>query len=501
MNNTYSREGYNPVNEVHTVERYLRNTGSVWLKDSDVKDKVDLHQPNLLHYKGFTTIDKVGDMESRVAENIMRLKWLNTRLDVSDAIINSYIEEFEQTENEGRQLHYKQKDGVRMAVRESICVLTGGPGTGKTTVLSCMVYVLRKLQSDNRVVFTAPTGKAANRIKESTGENATTTHKKLGLGRGNKPETFWEDTFIMDESSMADLVLADALFKAIPLGKKLILVGDEEQLPSVGIGAVLRDIIASGVIECTMLTKTFRQDDSSTLFQNIKNIKEGLVELVEGSDFHPIELSQEISLNDIAITLRNNYIEMVEKYGIDDVCLLVPYRQSRQTISSDVMSPFIQKAVNKNTVGYKSRKFFFSKDDRVMQLENRTECANGDIGIVLEANETGVIVDFFGTQVHYETAEELETLALAYSMTIHKSQGSEYKAVIMCLLDSHEKMLNRNLIYTGVTRAKKECFLYYQPKALEKAIKTKADENRYSFLVEKLRALDIEYRLAQYNIA
>jgi exodeoxyribonuclease V alpha subunit len=165
------------------------------------------------------------------------------------------------------------------------------------------------------------------------------------------------------------------------------------------------------------------------------------------------------------------------------------------------MSPFNQQAVKKNTVGYKSRKFIFSKDNRVMQLENRTECANGDIGIVLEANETGVIVDFFGTQVHYETAEELETLALAYSMTIHKSQGSEYKAVIMCLLDSHEKMLNRNLIYTGVTRAKKECFLYYQPKALEKAIKTKADENRYSFLVEKLRALDIEYRLAQYNIA
>lgn len=498
---TFERKGTNPVNEKHTVYNYLKETGSVWLKDSDMKDKADLKQPNLLHYNGFTTIDKIGDMESRVAENIMRLKWLNGTFDVSDEVINAYIEEFERTENEGRQLHYKQKDGVRMAVRQPICVLTGGPGTGKTTVLSCMVYVLRKIQGDNRVVFTAPTGKAANRIKESTGENATTTHKKLGLGRGNRPETFWEDTFIMDEASMADLQLADALFSAMPLGKKLILVGDEEQLPSVGIGAVLRDIIASGVIECTMLTKTFRQDDSSTLFQNIKNIKEGLVELVEGSDFHPHKLENNVDLNDVAKMLRETYLKCVDKYSVDDVCLLVPYRQSKTTISSDVMSPFIQRAVNASDIGCKTRKFFFAKDDRVMQLENRAECANGDIGIVIEANSCGVTVDFFGVQVRYETEEELETLALAYSMTIHKSQGSEYKAVIMCILDSHSKMLNRNLIYTGVTRAKKECYLYYQPKALEVGITTKADKNRYSFLPDKLKALDIEYRLQKYNIA
>ena len=482
-----------------TVLESLKSTGSVWLPDDEFKDTVDLRAKNLLHYKGFTTLDKIGDMESQVAENILRLKNLNKTWRINEEIIDAYIDEFEQNENNGRSLDYKQRAGVKMAVVNFISILTGGPGTGKTTVLSCMAYVLRKIDNDIRIVYTAPTGKAANRIKESTGENATTLHKKLGLGgKDVEPEEFWEDVLIIDEFSMTDLWLANALFKALPLGKKIVMVGDVNQLPSVGIGAVLRDMIASNVLPCTKLTKTFRQDDSSTLFTNIQNIRNGIVKLIKGNDFHYFKIPTDTPRNKIAQALLKTYLRCVKKYGVDNVCLLVPYRRNiGNTISSDYMSPIIQKVVNTHNGGCTYSNLLFKKDDLVMQLVNRAECANGDVGKVIEASSNEITVLFTDTKVSYK-GKDLEQLALAYSMTIHKAQGSEYMAVIMCILDSHKKMLNRNVLYTGITRAKKECYLFYQEDALETAITTIADEVRYSFLAAKMERLDIEYRVAKY---
>lgn len=482
------------------VANAMALTGSVWVPQSALKFVPSPADKDIVLYNGFVTIRKAAMMETELAENMMRILKCAHQITIDATLIDSYIDEFEEKKNEGRKLHIHQRDAVHMVVNQPFSIFTGGPGTGKTTTLSAIAYVLRKIFPLYRIVYTAPTGKAARRIAESTGENATTLHKKLGLGYGNRPERFFEEVIFIDESSMADLELASTLFQALMVGQKVVLVGDVDQLPSVGIGAVLRDAIASGCIPCTMLTKTFRQDNSSTLFENIQNFREGTLNLIEGSDFKPIRLAPETGMNDIAITLRETYLQAVEKYGLENVVMLIPYRRyNTSVISADFMSSFIQGKINPEKTGYAHEKEnhtrFFKKGDYVMQLENRKECANGEVGIVTDVTPSGVLCEFNGESVFYE-GKNLEQLALAYAMSIHKSQGSEYPCVIMCLLNKHKTMLNRNLLYTGVTRAKKECILFYQDEAIETAVKTKADQERFSFLAEKLKMLDIQYRVS-----
>lgn len=481
---------------MNTVEEMLEATGSVWLPEATLKD-VNLRATNLVRFNGMVTTKEIAMTETRVAENVMNLLFRTQREYHNENEIDQLIKRFEIEENEGRELHYRQKDAVKMVINNSISVLTGGPGTGKTTVLSAIAYCLRVYNPSIRISYTAPTGKAANRIKESTGENAVTLQKKLGIGYEHKAKIIWDDIIFVDESSMMDLLLADEFFASIPIGTKVVIIGDVDQLPSVGIGAVLRDLILSKSVPCTMLTKTFRQDNSSTLFQNIKNIREGKTDIVEGSDYHATEITANMSLNDIAVSLRSTYMDAVKKYGIENVCLLLPYRQSRETISTDVMNPFLQRSCNPKKSGFKAYGEYFCESDLVMQLENREKCANGDVGKVIEVSPSGVRVEFTEGIATYNR-ENIGELTLAYAMTIHKSQGSEYKCVIMCLLDSHEAMLNRNLVYTGITRAKKECILFYQPEAYKKAIKTKADQGRFSFLAEKLKSLYVQYLSERY---
>lgn len=481
---------------MNSVEEMLEATGSVWLPEDALKD-VNLRASNLVRYNGMVTTRRIAEIETSLAENVMNLYFRNPTTYQNENKVEQLIERFENEENEGRKLHCKQKDAVKMVINNSISVLTGGPGTGKTTVLSAIAYCLRAYNPSIRISYTAPTGKAANRIKESTGENAVTLHKKLGIGYENKAKMLWDDVVFVDESSMMDLELANAFFASIPIGTKVVIIGDVDQLPSVGIGAVLRDLINSETIPCTMLTKTFRQDNSSTLFQNIKNIREGKQEIVEGSDYRASEIPADMSLNDIAVKLRSTYLDAVDKYGIENVCLLLPYRQSRETISTDVMNPFLQRMCNSQTTGYKAYGQCFCKGDLVMQLENREKCANGDVGTVIDCSPSGIRVAFAEGTAFYDHSN-IDELTLAYAMTIHKSQGSEYKCVIMCLLDSHETMLNRNLVYTGITRAKKECILFYHPNAYKKAIATKADQGRFSYLAEKLKSLYVQYLSERY---
>lgn len=480
------------------LEKKLRNTGSVWVDDAP-----DLTGEDRIFYQGKTTLRKYGEMENEVAKNVLRLKYESVPTTVKMSVVNDLIERFSK-ENHVK-LHFYQTDAARMAVTEPISILTGGPGTGKTTVLRAIAYVLRSLNRDVKIAFTAPTGKAANRIHESVGEKATTLHKKLGLGYGNKPEPFTEDVLFIDESSMMDLPLAKALFSSIPSGKKVILVGDSDQLPSVGIGAVFRDLIDSGVVPTTRLTKTFRQSNKSVLFSNIQRIREGRCNFEEGDDFHSIPLPEgrltPEQKNEIAVSIRNTYLSAVSEYGIDQVCLLLPEKKRLATISSNAMSPFIQKKVNRRPSGMMvevdGRKATYKVGDLVMQLKNRKECANGDVGTVIKADERELLVDFSGVKVKY-TPKEADQITLSYAMTIHKSQGSEYKCVIICLLDEHA-CLNRNLLYTGVTRAKKVCYLFTQKKALEKAVKVKADAERFSFLKEKLQVLDCKLCAAKMS--
>lgn len=493
----------------------LGNSGSCWIKDEDQKYQGE----GIINYNGFSTLKDVAILETFIAESIMHMIYVSSVAQIDKKVVDDLIDEFEVNKNEGRHLHIHQRDAVHMVVNNSFSVLTGGPGTGKTTVLNAIAYVLRQLNPSIRINYTAPTGKAARRINESTGEDACTLHKKLNIGYGNDPTAFADDCLFVDECSMLDLKLMTSLIKSISTTQRLVLVGDENQLPSVGIGTILRDLLKAKKVPYTKLTKTFRQDNSSMLFQNISNVRDGICELVEGSDFEPIQISDNENMNQIAKLLLSRYLEAVKEYGIENTVLLLPYRAiNKKVIASETMNNVIHLAIKNGEQGLSStitekngmkQTRVFCKGDYVMQLENRTECANGEVGCIEEINfNEGTILVNFGEReivkgspkmeikVSY-TQDELEQLTLAYSMTVHKSQGSEYPCVIMCMLNEHGCMLNRNIFYTGITRAKKKCIVIYQQNALEKAVSTLADENRYSFLAEKLIYLSNQYEAAR----
>ena len=494
----------------------LMSTGSTWIKKEDLLSyMVRRHFPKqemnsaitagkIIHYvdsknQSYLTTSYINRMENMIAANIMRLMYVSYCKKISESYIRSLVAEFEINCNHGRHLHEHQVDGVIMVVNNNFSVLTGGPGTGKTTVLSAIAYVLRRLNAGVKIVYTAPTGKAARRISESTGEKASTLHKKLGLGyKATKPTAFFEDVLFIDESSMNDTSLTSKLSGAMMNGRKVVFIGDVDQLPSVGLGAVLRDLIASNVVPVTMLTHTFRQDNNSTLFANICNIRNGIPSFKEGPDFHPLCMNASCTDQDIIQKILSVYQKEVAKYGREDVVVLVPFRKKR--ICSNYLNNHLQRLANKPTGGcyvynniLESNRIYFQKNDLVMQLLNREECANGEVGTVTEVSQKGVAVDFNGTLVSYPP-DQLDQLSLAYSMTVHKSQGSEYKSVIICMVNSHASMLTRNLLYTGVTRAKKECTVIYQEDALKKASATIAESSRITMLQEKLRILNEKYK-------
>ena len=503
---------------VNLMNQLIAQYSSYWVSDQMIQKYQAMYggrmqdivnaaeQKRLVKYGELYTLRKYADMENQIVSDIFRLQYVVKATRYPERRIRFFIDEFERTENDGRKLHSHQADAVVMVVNNNFSILTGGPGTGKTTILKAIAYVLRRLKNETSIVFTAPTGKAARRIKESTGENAVTIHKKLGLGySSSNPDNFFEDVLFIDESSMLDVDIASALFQAVKSGRKLVLVGDVDQLPSVGPGAILRDLIRAGlktkVIPITMLTYTFRQDNGSTLSTNINNIRNGNSRLVSGPDFNPILLPKDSRENTEARALQlicSEYKNAVDKYGIENVVVLLPYR--RKGICSNTMNRYLQKMMNKNTQCYRHHSskdnitIDFKEGDFAMQLDNREECANGDVGQVISVSERGVTVQFIDSTVTY-AGNELDQLMLAYAITIHKSQGSEYKACISCLLDEHTAMQQRNLLYTGITRSKVEHTFIYQENAFKKAIQTLADEERISLLVEKMQNMQLQYRL------
>jgi exodeoxyribonuclease V alpha subunit len=388
-------------------------------------------------------------------------------------------------------LNDDQQQGILSCLQHKVTIITGGPGTGKTTLIKKLITFLEKKHL--RYKLTAPTGRAAQRMLESTGCNATTLHRLLEFDvttmrfSHNEQNVLPIDFLIVDEASMIDIFLAHSLLKAIPFQAHLIFMGDIDQLPSVGAGNFLRDCIASTKIPCIRLTQIFRQAQDSLIVVNAHRINQGEFPLSSlpnaQQDFLFIkELNPE---NLITHLKRILFIEL-PRYKIQPqhVQILVP--MNKGIVGAQNLNYHMQQLLNPAPGEHIIHMgMSFKVNDKVMQIRNNYEkiVFNGDIGTIsmVNLNEKVIIVDFQGKNIEY-AFDELHELILAYAITIHKSQGSEYPAIIIPLFTQHFTLLRRNLVYTALTRAKKVCFLVGQPQAVAMAIKNNQELHRLTFL-------------------
>lgn len=424
---------------------------------------------------------------------------------MAEDVINEYMRENDIV------LAKKQKDAVISAFIRPISIVTGGPGTGKTTMTKALLAMDKKLNGKNsNPLLLAPTGRAARRLKEATNHETQTVHSAINF-RGDengfpvKSEVELEASLIIvDEVSMLDQKIAAKFLASVKSGSRIVLVGDSDQLPSVGAGNILADLIHSGMITVTRLDIIYRQHGTDNpIVSNAKKIMDDNTDLIFNGRFRKIECTKPEA--QIYHAMRA-YVACVKKFGIDNVILLNPFRKGK---SSSITTVEFNRQLQHNLNSIKdtdpriiSRGEVFHKGDRVMQLENTDKVQNGDVGTICSVFEekdpddskntlVSLIVDFGGVQVKYNK-ENITELTLAYACTIHKSQGSEYKAVVMVLSKEHELMLQRNLFYTGITRASEIVILVGSiagpNSAMAHAIHTATAATRYSQLTELLVA-------------
>ena len=393
-----------------------------------------------------------------------------------------------------------QIEAVKAAVASKVFVLTGGPGTGKTTITKAIIQIF--LNADKTVLLAAPTGRAAKRMSEACGMESKTIHRLLeskppdGFGR-DAENPLEGDVLILDETSMIDIVLMYNLLKAIPDAMTLIFVGDVDQLPSVGAGNVLGDVINSGCVPVVRLTHIFRQAANSRIVTNAHKINAGKMPDLSGgkdSDFFFIQTVQdkENDPGDIVKQIVELCSSRLPKYykfdPVSDIQVLTPMKRSET--GSDNLNRVLQDALNKNTPALRRGATEYRLKDKVMQIKNNYEkqIYNGDIGYICAIDQTDktLSVNFDGNIVEYDILE-LDELVLSYAITIHKSQGGEFPAVVMPFSFSHFVMLGRNLLYTAVTRAKKAVVMIGDAKAVSYAAKNNDSHKRNTTLAERLR--------------
>ncbi|MFP3982580.1 MAG: ATP-dependent RecD-like DNA helicase [Desulfurivibrionaceae bacterium] len=401
-------------------------------------------------------------------------------------------------EKMGVEFAPEQREALSLALTSSLAVITGGPGTGKSTILKGLILILQAKGVSIEVA--APTGRAAKRLSETCGLEARTIHRLLEYDlsiRGFKRDSqnpLKAELVIVDEASMLDVVLANALFRAVKPGGALLLVGDVDQLPSVGPGNVLRDLIDSGSIPVARLARIFRQDRGSLISFNAGRINQGsfpeLMPDYKGpKDFYFMERDEAEDIEQEIISLCGGRLQ--RKFGFDplrDIQVLTPMRKG--VVGAENLNSRLQQTINPSVSeasGSGSR--VIRTGDRVMQVRNNydKEVFNGDLGFVIADNheERSLLVDFEGRKVEYEAAD-LNELTLAYAVTVHKSQGSEFKCVIVPVHTSHYPMLQRNLIYTGVTRGKNLVIMIGSRKAIFIAIRNNKVVSRNSMLKERI---------------
>ena len=388
-----------------------------------------------------------------------------------------------------------QVAAIKQAIDSKVMVLTGGPGTGKTTTTQGIIAAYKA--AGLRILLAAPTGRASKRMSEATGMEAKTIHRLLEYNpqdgyKRNDENPLEGDALIVDECSMIDIILMYNLMKAIPEHMRLVMVGDIDQLPSVGAGNVLRDIIESEKIPVIRLTRIFRQAQSSRIVMSAHAINQGLFPDISNgmnTDFFFIKKDDPEQVAEEIVKLVRDRLPKAYNQPLSNIQVLTPMQRS--VVGAGNLNVVLQQALNHNTQSISRGGNTYKLGDRVMQIRNNYDknVFNGDIGTVEKVNleDRTLTINFDDTLVEYE-ASELDEVVLAYATTIHKSQGSEYPIVVIPVLMTHFVMLQRNLIYTGITRAKKICVLIGQTKALSYAIRNLTVSKRNTLLKERLRS-------------
>jgi exodeoxyribonuclease V alpha subunit len=441
---------------------------------------------------------------------------LNVPYEYNEDHVMSRLQKIE--EHTGMELDELQRSAVMGAVKRGIFLLTGGPGTGKTTTINAMIRYFESEGMD--IMLAAPTGRAAKRMTETTGYEASTIHRMLELMGGpdqeergsflrNEENPLEADVIIIDEMSMVDLPLFCALLKAVLVGTRLILVGDQDQLPSVGAGAVLKDLLASERFETVMLTKIFRQAGESDIVVNAHKINKGEPVVLDNQsmDFFFLKRQDPNVIIQVLLTLIQKKLPKYVDATPYDIQVLTPTRKG--VVGVERLNGILQQYLNPPEQGKKEKEVagtIFREGDKVMQIKNNyqleweiknryglpldkgTGIFNGDMGIIKEMNlyaET-LTVEFDDRRQVVYSMKQLDELELAYAVTIHKSQGSEYPAVVMPIWPGPKMLMNRNLLYTAVTRARKCVTMVGNDATFYQMAENINEQTRYSGLKERI---------------
>jgi len=419
---------------------------------------------------------------AKLIKTMIRATPVRAGINLDDAVSQAEL-------SQGINLATQQREAVKMVVTNNFSIITGGPGTGKTTVIKALLAVYQAVVG-GKVAFAAPTGRASRRLSESVGADAATLHSVLGLGVSDSgagegmsqaKRLIDADMLVIDETSMIDMHLAHQLFKSLNTKTRVVFVGDDNQLPSVGAGNVLRELLLCGVVPVTKLNVVHRQAQTSRINTNAHTILNNGSSLIYGADFQlvetetPEEAAEQVK--EIYLSATKQQGDNGKAYGVNGVQILAPMR-AKGKCCTEFLNKEIQEILNPKTegkpeitVGFKKFRLF----DKVMQTKNKDDVSNGDVGRIHsitkdKGGDYQVTIDFGGERRAVYNLEEMETVDLAYATTIHKSQGSEYPIVIIPVLTEAFILLQRNLIYTAITRAKTKVILIGQKKALYMAI-------------------------------
>lgn len=415
--------------------------------------------------------------------------------DVISLDLESFVEAFEAK----KDLHLgdAQKEAIGLALQNKISLITGGPGTGKTTIIQALVEAFQQTPQ-NRILLCAPTGRAAKRLTEATGYEATTIHRMLMPVQGsdsyeftkNEDDLLEADVIIVDEASMLNVQLYYSLMAAIPENAYVVIVGDVDQLPPIGAGFILRDLLDSQIIPSVRLKTIFRQKEGNRIVTNAHDINKGdMPELTAQGEFSFIEVH---SVTDMMHRVVALYKEALAQSDDElDVQIISPMR--RGVAGSLAISKTIQQAINPAASTRSEVKLngqIYRVGDKVIQVLNNydLEVFNGEIGVIFSISKTEVCIRFMDKEVHVPM-EDMSSFMLAYAITVHKSQGSEYGTVIIPFIPTYRQMLQRNLLYTAVTRARNKVILVGTKSAVQKAVRTQSGTTRYTLFKERLQGL------------